>query len=50
MKQDNDLHEIRSTITVLSKTFRTGVIICKKSATKEILIETTDEDKKEDLQ
>jgi hypothetical protein len=48
MKQDNDLTEIRSAVTVLSKTFRNGVLICKKSATKEIpgLI-ISDEDQKE---
>ena len=37
MKQDNDLNEIRSAVTVLSKTFRNGVLICKKSATRENL-------------
>ena len=36
MKQDNDLTEIRSAVTILSKTFRNGVLICKKSATKDI--------------
>ena len=34
MKQDNDLQEIRTTITVLSKTFKNGLIIGKKSPTK----------------
>ena len=34
MKQDNDLTEIRSAVTVLSKTFRHGVLIAKKSQTK----------------
>jgi hypothetical protein len=37
MKQDNDLNEIRSAVTVLSKTFRNGVLICRKSATREVL-------------
>jgi len=37
MKQDNDLTEIRSAVTVLSKTFRHGVLICKKSATRDTL-------------
>lgn len=37
MKQDNDINEIRSAVTVLSKTFRNGVLICKKSATRESL-------------
>jgi len=37
MKQDNDINEIRSAVTVLSKTFRNGVLICKKSATRENL-------------
>jgi hypothetical protein len=37
MKQDNDINEIRSAVTVLSKTFRNGVLICKKSATRETL-------------
>ena len=36
MKQDNDLTEIRSAVTILSKTFRHGVLICKKSATRDI--------------
>jgi hypothetical protein len=36
MKQDNDLTEIRSAVTVLSKTFRNGVLIGKKSQTKPI--------------
>jgi|JI10StandDraft_1071094.scaffolds.fasta_scaffold42308_8 hypothetical protein len=34
MKQDNDLQEIRTTITVLSKTFKNGLIIGKKAPTK----------------
>jgi hypothetical protein len=34
MKQDNDILEIRSAVTVLSKTFRNGVLIAKKSQTK----------------
>ena len=34
MKQDNDLQEIRTTITVLSKTFKNGLIIGKKIPTK----------------
>ena len=34
MKQDNDLQEIRTTITVLSKTFKNGLIIGRKSPTK----------------
>lgn len=37
MKQDNDINEIRTAVTVLSKTFRNGVLICKKSATRESL-------------
>jgi len=37
MKQDNDITEIRSAVTVLSKTFRHGVLICKKSATRDTL-------------
>jgi hypothetical protein len=37
MKQDNDINEIRTAVTVLSKTFRNGVLICKKSATRETL-------------
>ena len=37
MKQDNDLTEIRSAVTVLSKTFRHGVLIAKKSATRDTL-------------
>jgi len=41
MKQDNDLTEIRSAVTVLSKTFRNGVLIGKKSQTK--LIENVEE-------
>lgn len=36
MKQDNDITEIRSVVTVLSKTFRHGVLIAKKSQTKPI--------------
>lgn len=34
MKQDNDIQEIRTTITVLSKTFKNGLVIGKKSPTK----------------
>ena len=37
MKQDNDINEIRTAVTVLSKTFRNGVLICKKSATRETI-------------
>jgi hypothetical protein len=49
MKQDNDLTEIRSAVTVLSKTFRNGVLICKKSATKDALeIKVPDNDTKEE--
>ena len=36
MKQDNDITEIRSVVTVLSKTFRHGVLIAKKSQIKPI--------------
>jgi hypothetical protein len=54
MKQDNDLTEIRSAVTILSKTFRHGVLICKKSATRDIPglgapELKTDEDNKETL-
>lgn len=31
MKQDNDLNEIRSSVMVLNKTFRNGVLIGKKT-------------------
>lgn len=34
MKQDNDIQEIRTTITVLSKTFKNGLVIGKKVPTK----------------
>ena len=34
MKQDNDIQEIRTTITVLSKTFKNGLVIGKKAPTK----------------
>lgn len=34
MKQDNDIQEIRTTITVLSKTFKNGLVIGKKTPTK----------------
>lgn len=34
MKQDNDLQEIRTSVTVLSKTFKNGLVIGKKSPTK----------------
>lgn len=46
MKQDNDLTEIRSAVTVLSKTFRHGVLISKKSQTKP----TDNVEETEDLQ
>jgi hypothetical protein len=50
MKQDNDLTEIRSAVTVLSKTFRHGVLICKKSTVKDIPgLTVSDEDQKETL-
>ena len=49
MKQDNDLTEIRSAVTILSKTFRHGVLICKKSATRDTLeIKEPDNDTKEE--
>lgn len=34
MKQDNELLEIRTNITVLSKTFKNGLLIGKKAPTK----------------
>lgn len=34
MKQDNDLQEIRTSVTVLSKTFKNGLVIGKKTPTK----------------
>ena len=34
MKQDNDLQEIRTSVTVLSKTFKNGLAIGKKTPTK----------------
>ena len=34
MKQENDLQEIRTSVTVLSKTFKNGLLIGKKSPTK----------------
>jgi hypothetical protein len=37
MKQDNDIQEIRTTITVLSKTFKNGLVIGKKTPTKKEL-------------
>ena len=49
MKQDNDLTEIRSAVTILSKTFRHGVLICKKSATRDTLeIKEPENDTKEE--
>ncbi len=49
MKQDNDLTEIRSAVTVLSKTFRHGVLICKKSTTRDTLeIKEPENDTKEE--
>lgn len=35
MKQNNDIQEIRTTITVLSKTFKNGLVIGKKTSKKE---------------
>ena len=34
MKQDNELTEIRSSVVVLNKTFRNGLLIAKKSVSK----------------
>lgn len=49
MKQDNDITEIRSAVTVLSKTFRNGVLIAKKSTTRDTLeIKAPDNDTKEE--
>jgi len=49
MKQDNDLTEIRSAVTILNKTFRNGVLICKKSTTKDIQAIKSDEAQQENL-
>ena len=34
MKQDNELTEIRSSVVVLNKTFRNGVLLSKKGSVK----------------
>ncbi len=40
MKQENDLQEIRTSVTVLSKTFKNGLVVGKKIPTKkEVTIE-----------
>jgi hypothetical protein len=49
MKQDNDLTEIRSAVTILSKTFRHGVLICKKTATRDLTAIKDDENHQEAL-
>lgn len=55
MKQENNLQEIRTSVSVLSKTFKNGILIGKKSPTKkEIIVENLDNDdgnqnQKEDL-
>jgi hypothetical protein len=48
MKQDNDIQEIRTTITVLSKTFKNGLVIGKKSPTKKDNTSDLEGNKKED--
>lgn len=42
MKQQNDLIEIRSSVVVLNKTFRNGVLIGKKSSFNQDKKEITD--------
>jgi hypothetical protein len=49
MKQDNDLTEIRSAVTILSKTFRHGILICKKTATRDLTAIKDDENHQEAL-
>lgn len=34
MKQDNELTEIRSSVVVLNKTFRNGILVAKKTGNK----------------
>jgi len=34
MKQDNELTEIRSSVVVLNKTFRNGILVAKKTSNK----------------
>lgn len=41
MKQENDLQEIRTSITVLSKTFKSGLLIGKKAPSKKDVKEET---------
>ena len=48
MKQDNDIQEIRTTITVLSKTFKNGIAIGKKAPTKKDNTSDLEGNKKED--
>jgi hypothetical protein len=51
MKQDNILTEIRSSVMVLNKTFRSGILIGKSSTQKKDEIEITldDQENKEAL-
>lgn len=52
MKQDNELTEIRTSVVVLNKTFRNGVLIGKKGANRkkdEDTEPTVNEEKKETL-
>jgi hypothetical protein len=51
MKQDNILTEIRSSVMVLNKTFRSGILIGKNSTQKKDEIEITldDQENKEAL-
>lgn len=51
MKQNNDLIEIRSSVQVLAKTFRNGILIAKKSgATKLDPSEETDDPQETDIE
>lgn len=47
MKQDNDMTEIRMNIMVLNKTFKSGILIGKKSTAER---SATDETKKPDAE
>lgn len=52
MKQDNELTEIRTSVVVLNKTFRNGVLVGKRGYNKKKDEETeqaTNEEKKETL-
>jgi hypothetical protein len=49
VKQQNDITEIRSSVVVLNKTFKNGLLISKKLVNKSIIEEQADDSGKEEI-